>query len=84
MEMGLQSYVKRIEKQASKTERDRTLLHRAKSNLLRIQKILPSYLEAFRCAIKEFSEGNLRQKLDQMKLDHIRKMGGNAEKKLMR
>ena len=84
MEMGLQSYIQKIEKQATKTERDKKLLSQAKNNLMGVQKVVSPYLEAFRCSIKEFSEGGLRKKLDQMKLDYMRKMEGNGQKRLMK
>jgi hypothetical protein len=84
MEMGLQSYIQKVEKQVTKTERDKKLLARAKDNLMRVQKVVSPYLEAFRCSVKEFSEGGLRKKLDQMKLEHMRNMESNGQKRLMK
>lgn len=84
MEMGMQTYIQKLEKNPNKEKKHKDFLLRAKGSLLHLQKNLTAYLEAFRCAIKEFSQGQLRKKLDKMKLDYIRNMKGNGKKSLIK
>jgi hypothetical protein len=82
MEMGLQTYIKKMSRESNTNANDERLVQRARLNLKKLQKILPAYLEGYRCAIEEFNNGELRRKLDSMKLDKLLTMDGNAQKKL--
>lgn len=81
MELGMQTYIKQMT-QGTMNAHDEHLVQRATLNLKNLQKILPAYLEGYRCAIEEFNNGELRRKLDKMKLDKLLTMDGNAQKKL--